>query len=267
MTRRLLLIPACLYLVTGWAAPAYCQPVDAVLTQGRAWCNSFDEFCDHPNTGRPYLFTDGCLDADLTHIQIGGPRQSYNPRYVTDAWSTPTGLWDSRLETQWGPAGVLEAVSVTLYHIPTPEDPEINRIVGRWTMTDVLPITYGQYRLRETLKPDGITYPGAGEFTAAYGFTPAVADLRVFAAQINTTMLIPIDGRDHGAVVTLSAYIHPAGKVTDIDENGVVDTSDLFAFLSLWFAYDDFTANWDGQDNVQTEDLFAFLSEWQEERE
>lgn len=265
MSRRLLLIPSALYLVTGYAAPAFCQPVDAVLTQGRTWCNSFDEFCGHPNTGRPYLFMDGCLDADLTHYQIGGPRQGYDPRLAADAWSTPMGLWDIRVETRWGPAGLVESAAVTLYHIPTPNDPERNRIVGRWVTDDVEVVPYigANYRLRETLRSDGNEYPGAVEFVNAYGFSPVNADMRVYTGQLyTTTPPITIDGLDHGARVSLSAYIYPAGLTTDIDENGVVDTADIFAFLSRWFAGDDFTANWDGQDGVQAPDIFAFLSEW-----
>jgi len=271
MSRRLLLIPAALQLVTGWAAPAYCQPVDSVLTQGRTWCNSFDEFCDHPNTGRPYLFNDGCLDADVWHSQIGGPYQNYDPRIAQSAWSPPAGLWDVSIITNWGPeyAPLLSSVAVTLYHRPTPEDPETGRIVGRWVADgDTLAaVEYPNHLIRCTAQDDGNEYPGAVEFWNAYGFGPADAALRIHSALLyTTTPPVTIDGLHHGARITLSVYIHRAGTVTDIDENGVVDAADLFAFLALWFAYDP-AANWDGINDVDTADIFAFMAEWEEERE
>ena len=47
----------------------------------------------------------------------------------------------------------------------------------------------------------------------------------------------------------------------DLDGGDGLGVSDIFYFLSLWFANDE-AANWDGLDGVAVPDIFAYLSDW-----
>lgn len=50
-----------------------------------------------------------------------------------------------------------------------------------------------------------------------------------------------------------------AGNSPDVDNNGAIEVSDIFTFLSRWFAG---TGDFDGNSSVEVADIFAFLAKW-----
>ena len=46
-----------------------------------------------------------------------------------------------------------------------------------------------------------------------------------------------------------------------MDNNGVLGVSDIFAFISAWFATDPRT-DFDHSGSIEVQDIFAFLAAW-----
>lgn len=92
--------------------------------------------------------------------------------------------------------------------------------------------------------------------TVRMGTTQALSEAGeiIFAAAINSAT--PNDE----AVIKVQLAGAPECPA-DFDRSGVVNTADIFTFLSAWFAQS-MTADFDGSGTVAVPDIFAFLSVW-----
>jgi hypothetical protein len=78
----------------------------------------------------------------------------------------------------------------------------------------------------------------------------------VFSAQF-----LPTTPRDEAVLVAqIGGETTPACQA-DFDQNGTVEVSDIFAFLSAWFAQNP-SADVNNNGTVAVDDIFAFLSTW-----
>lgn len=272
---RINLISFMLSLVLAVTTFAQPQPFrDWFAAGGRTYCNSTDYMnCNWGNTSRPRLRwgMSGDCGEPVWDISTGGPYYAYSAPVRQQAWHTP---WDDpfdlQIVTEWQPDGTLNSLAITLFTIPTYTEPEQVE-VGRWVAgpsecSHEALDGYQYYDVRVKANPDSTPQPGLQAFIDYYGIAPSDVSLRVHtSALISWTPGPEIDGLFHGQVVSVNIFLYPLDQTTDIDEDGVVGVSDIFAFLSLWFA-GDWRANWlgDTAGNL-TDDLFAFLSDWFEE--
>lgn len=71
------------------------------------------------------------------------------------------------------------------------------------------------------------------------------------------TLLYQLAFTDRTTALVKSTIICPA----DFDNSGVVEVSDIFAYLVAWFAMDA-AAEWDGEEGITIADLLEYLMQW-----
>lgn len=71
------------------------------------------------------------------------------------------------------------------------------------------------------------------------------------------TLLYELAFTDRTTALVKSTIICPA----DFDNSGVVEVSDIFAYLAAWFAMDA-AAEWDGEEGITVADLLEYLTQW-----
>lgn len=71
------------------------------------------------------------------------------------------------------------------------------------------------------------------------------------------TLLYQLAFTDRTTALVKSTIICPA----DFDNSGVVEVSDIFAYLAAWFSMDA-AAEWDGEEGITVADLLEYLTQW-----
>lgn len=293
LTRRQLLIPACLSVVTGYAAPAFAQSVSALTSCMSR--NNDDPACVHEQVGRPFYpyrgFVEGydhvhpdCLPSEqLAQFQ----QASNSPCSVTPfSWSQSVDdVWEPWLTLLWGPDQTLRAVYVSGCRRAV-NGVDHGYPVGQWGTNDGYwsewpdPLqvpTYDQFTAGQTIMmtldwcvandwmilefPDHQMQVFADE----YGVDPrdALIDLTISYF----TDVEPMFEDAHalfGGWITFTAAVRPA-TMADFNRTGGVDAADVFCFLSAWFSGDARAGACDGVGGCEVADIFAFLSAWFEE--
>lgn len=71
------------------------------------------------------------------------------------------------------------------------------------------------------------------------------------------TLLYQLALTDRTTALVKSTIVCPA----DFDNSGVVEVSDIFAYLAAWFSMDA-AAEWDGEEDITVADLLEYLTQW-----
>lgn len=240
ISRRMMLIPAALLLVTGHTAPAYCQTggwleitvTDPLITTGgtpsgcdaaRQWGTEHRIWPTH--AGNPGVTTYDSSDGPLSPVLAQGQGLVVCQVEMPQWWVCSHG-WQDFIEIRG--SGAFHLIGWDADYSPDAASGDVHPGTARIASVTA----WG-------------TLGGVGGFDLG-----SVNGQPATITRTGTTFVV---------------YIGPesmAVRGADWDRSGSVGVPDLFAFLSAWFAGDASAGLVDGIGGVETTDVFAFLSDW-----
>lgn len=295
MSRRLLLIPAALYLTTGFVAPAFCQSIN-VLALTTAMSRN-DAGCVHEQIGRPFFPYRGDNEAFDHGGEDCPPSEQLNQHMtwsnspcsgILFAWAQPAeDAWEPWCTLVWDADGILRRVEVLGCRRET--NPNLNghgQLVGQWATDDgyfaELPAAiegapaWEEFRAGTPITATidwcaandwiilGSEYSRIDVFIEEYGYHPmdAVLDVEIVYFADVEPMLEDGHGLFGGWVSTQTTVRPNPSSMANFNRDAACDVADIFAFLSSWCRGDDRAGCCDGAPGCELTDVFAFLAEW-----
>jgi len=182
---------------------------------------------------------------------------SYGPVQpgIGQTWATALAI-ERLVSGTWVDASSL--LTASLY----PPGASASHIVGL-AGVDSTPPPAGQYRVRPVgLSCFDVAFAPGVQWPSPDGYRFVVSDDCDNDGQADTTQIAGNSGLDADGNGVLDVC-EQGGTMCpcEMDANNVLNVSDIFAFLSLWFAHHP-VADFDGQNGIGVPDIFAFLACW-----